>query len=93
MNTGADNFLKMAVVDPQDLHLHGIRRRSTEDSVLSVLLLIELILDIVSKVLMHWWHLKFGKYLSLYRSFVLRNLRNIPLIKRNHKILSIPKIL
>ena len=40
-NTGIDlkwldNLSKMAVVDPQDLHLHGIGWRLTDDSILSV---------------------------------------------------------
>ena len=67
-----DNLSKMAVVDPQDLHLHGIRWRLTDDSILSVTLPMELIAEIVSKVLKHWWHLKLVMYLSLHRPFVLR---------------------
>ena len=59
-----DNLSKMAVVDPQDLHLHGIRWRLTDDSILSVTLSIELIEEVVSKVLKHWWHLKLVMYLS-----------------------------
>ena len=76
-NTGIDlkwpdNLSKMAVVDPQDLHLHGVRWRLTDDSILSVTLPMEPIEEIVSKVLKHWWHLKLVMYLSLHRPFVLR---------------------
>ena len=48
-----NNLSKMAVVDPQDLHLHGIRWRLTDDSILSVTIPIELIEEVVSKVLEH----------------------------------------
>ena len=48
-----DNLSKMAVVDPQDLHLHGLRWRLTDDSILSVTLPMEPIEEIVSKVLKH----------------------------------------
>ena len=68
-----DNLSQMAVVDPQDLHLHGIRWRLTDDSILSVTLPIELIEEIVLKVLKHWLHLKLVMYLSLHRPFVLKN--------------------
>ena len=64
----------MAVVDPQDLHLHGISWRLTDDSILSVTLPIELIEEIASKVLKHWSHFKLVMYLSLHIPFVLRYL-------------------
>ena len=62
-NTGIDlkwpnNLSKMAVVDPQDLNSHGIRWRLTDDSILSVTLPIELIEEIVTKVLKYRWRLK-----------------------------------
>ena len=44
----------MAVVDPQDLHLYGIRRQLSDDSIL-IVLPIKLIEESVN-MLKHWWH-------------------------------------
>ena len=50
-----DNLSK--IVDLKDLHLHGARWWLTDDSILPVTLPIELIEEILSKVLVHCWHL------------------------------------
>ena len=58
---------------------YGIRWRLTDDSILSVTLPIELIEEIVSKVLKHWWHLKLVVYLSLHRPICSKILNELTL--------------
>ncbi|KAI6651200.1 hypothetical protein LOD99_5347 [Oopsacas minuta] len=73
-----DILSKTAVVDPQDLHLIGTRLRLTDDSRFVITPSILLIMDCVSKILVHWWHWKIVKYLSLHKSSVRKYLMMLP---------------
>ena len=68
-----DNLSQIAVLDPQELHLFGMSLLLVEDSKLVITLPIVLIMDVVLKLLVQWWHLKMVVYLSLHNSSVLRS--------------------